>query len=155
MKTLVKYSLNGASAELIADHLLCCDTDFIPPLSGRVEINDYAQKIVNKATRFEAWSGSALVGLVAVYCSDQQKHVAFITSVSVLRAWTGSGIATQLLGQCIDHARVLGMQQIRLEVSGDNAHAIRVYKKSGFVTEKANALFVSMSLVLKSGEAHE
>lgn len=155
MSAAVEFLLNAASAAQIADHLLCCDADFVPPLSGRVEINGYAQKIASKATRFEAWSGGTLVGLVAAYCNDPGKRIAYITSVSVLREWTGNGIVAHLMSQCVEHAKALGMRQIGLEVSSDNTPAIRLYEKSGFIAGKANAPFVSMNLYLKSGEEHE
>lgn len=151
MSSAVEYLLNKATAAQIAEHLLRCDADFVPPLSGRVEINDFAQKIASKAIRFEAWSGGTPVGLVAAYCNDQEKRIAYITSVSVLRAWTSSGIAARLVGQCVEHAKALGMRQISLEVASDNTPAIRLYEKSGFVAGKANAPFVTMNIYLKSG----
>jgi hypothetical protein len=69
MNEAVEYLSNNASEAQIAGHLSRCDADFVPSLSGRVDINDYAKKIVNKAMRFEAWSGGELVGLVAAYCA--------------------------------------------------------------------------------------
>lgn len=148
MSEAVEYLTNKASEAEIAEHLSRCDGDFVPPLSGRVEIIDYAKKIASKATRFEAWSGGRLVGLVAAYCNDQESHSAYITSVSVLREWTGKGIAERLMNQCVEHARASGMQRISLEVAGGNAAAIKLYKKSGFVLGKAKAPFVSMNLYL-------
>ena len=155
MSAVVEYLSNKASKEEIAEHLSHCDVDFMPPLSGRVEIKDYAKKIVSKATRFEAWSGGTLVGLVAAYCNDQEKRVAYITSVSVLREWAGKGITARLMGQCIEHVKASGMRQISLGVSSDNTPAIRLYEKSGFFADKANSLFVGMNLNLKRGEEHE
>jgi len=149
MSELVEYDLNKASEAEIAEYLLCCDADFVPSLSSRVEINDYARKIAGKATRFEAWSGGMLVGLVAAYCNDQEKHIAYITSVSVLREWMGKGIAANLMKQCIEHAETSGMWQISLEVASDNTPAIKLYEKSGFVAGKVNAPFVTMDLYLK------
>ncbi len=155
MSAAVEYLLNKASEAQIAEHLSRCDADFVPPLSGRVEINDYAQKIASKATRFEAWSGGTLVGLVAAYCNDQEKRIAYITSVSVLREWTGKGIAAHLMSQCVEHAKASGMRQISLEVARDNTAAIKLYEENGFVVGKADASFVSMNLNLQSGEEHE
>ncbi len=152
MSTAVEYLSNKASEAEIAEHLSRCDADFVPPLSGRVEIADYAKKIASKATRFEAWSGNALVGLVAAYCNDQEKRTAYITSVSVLKAWAGKGIAARLVAQCVEHAKVLGMRQISLELAGDNTRAIRLYEKSGFVAGKVTDAFVTMNLYLESGE---
>ena len=88
------------------------------------------------------------------YCNDQKKRVAYITSVSVLRAWTNNGIAARLVSRCVEHAKVSGMRQISLEVASDNAPAIRLYEKSGFVAGKADAPFVTMNLYLESGEEH-
>jgi len=155
MSAPVEWLSNNASEAEIAEHLSRCDADFVPPLSSRVEINDYARKIASKATRFEAWSRGTLVGLVVAYCNDQETHVAFITSVSVLHEWTRKGIAARLIDRCIEHAKASGMLQISLEVARHNKQAIRLYEESGFVANEANAQFVGMTRYLKSGEHHE
>ncbi|TAN49289.1 MAG: GNAT family N-acetyltransferase, partial [Rhodospirillales bacterium] len=146
MSEPVEFHLNKASITEIACHLTACDADFVPPLSHRVEIHGYAQKIVSKATRLEAWSGGRLVGLVAVYCNDQEGRVAYITSVSMLKEWTGKGIGARLMKQCVEHAKALGMRQISLEVAEANTSAIKLYEKSGFVAGKVDAPFVMMDL---------
>lgn len=155
MSEVVEYLLNKASVAEIADHLSTCDTDFVPPLSCRVEINNYAQKILSNAVRFEAWSDGTLIGLVATYCNDQDIRTAYITSVSVLKEWTGKGVATCLMSLCIKHVNALGMKQICLEVASDNLPAIRLYEKSGFAVNDTNASFVNMNLYLESGNEYE
>jgi ribosomal protein S18 acetylase RimI-like enzyme len=150
MSVAIEYLSNRATEAEIVEHLSRCDADFLPALSGRVEINDYAKKIVSKATRLEAWSGGTLIGLVAAYCNDQERRIAYITSVSVLRDWTGKGIAARLMKQCIEYAKALEMRQISLEVASDNAPALMLYEKSGFVAGKVNAPFATMNLFLKS-----
>ena len=155
MSVAVEYLSNRATEAETAEHLLRCDAYFMPPLSDRVEINDYAKKIVSKTTRFEAWSGDTLIGLVAVYCNDQERRIAYITNVSVLRDWTGKGITARLMKQCIEHVEALGMRQISLDVASDNIPAIKLYEKNSFVMGKANVPFVSMNLYLKSGKEDE
>lgn len=155
MNEVVEYLLNKASVAEIAQHLRTCDTGFVPPLSCRVEIKDYAQKILCYAVRFEAWSDGTLIGLVAAYCNDQDMRTAYITSVSVLKEWTGKGVATCLMSLCIKHVNALGMKQICLEVASNNIPAIRLYEKSGFAVNAANALFVNMHLYLESGNEYE
>jgi len=152
MSTTVEYQSNHASAMEIAEHLSRCDADFVPPLSSRVEIKDYAEKIARSATRFEAWSCGKMIGLVAAYCNDQENHIAYITSVSLLKEWIGKGIATHLLHQCIEHAKASGMRQIALEVASNNTSALKLYEKSGFAAGKVDASFVTMSLYLKAGK---
>lgn len=155
MNELVEYRLNNASEAEIIEHLSSCDADFAPPLSGRVEIGDYAQKIASKAMRFEAWSSGTLVGLVAAYCNDQEKGIAYVTSVSVLRERTGEGLAAHLMKLCIEHVKALGMRQISLEVASDNFAAIRLYEKNCFIAGSANASFVTMNLCFETGKEHE
>lgn len=149
MSDSIKFDLNKATSVQIAEHLLECDVDFVPPLSERIEINDYAKKIAINATRFEAWSGEKLVGLLAVYCNDKLQRIAFITSVSVQKESKGKGIASILMQRCIAHVRSTGMRQINLEVANGNLPAIGLYEKSGFVAGITKASFIAMNLNLE------
>jgi ribosomal protein S18 acetylase RimI-like enzyme len=149
MKASIEYLLNKASTAEIAEHLTCCDADFMPPLSRRVEIESYAQKIASKAVRFEAWSDGTLVGLVAAYCNDEEKRIAYVTSVSVLRAWTSRGIAARLMAVCVEYAKASGMRQISLEVARGNTRATRLYERFEFVKGSGTTPFITMDLCLK------
>lgn len=133
MSRSIKFSLNQASEVAIAKHLSSCDVDFVPPLSGRVEIGNYAHKIAENALRFEAWDGGELVGLVAAYCNDSERRSAYITTVSVHRRWQGRGIALCLLEQCLGRAKELGFERLELEVDSGNASATKLYEKTGFI----------------------
>ena len=150
MSATAKFVLNTATIPQLTNHLLCCDFDFIQPLSGRTNINDYAIKISSKAARFEAWSSSELVGLVAAYCNDRTTRVAHITSVSVLRGWRCKGVGHTLLDNCIAYARAAGMRQVGLEVAAGNLPAIKLYERHGFVPTKSESPFVQMLLALKT-----
>ena len=140
--------LNEATEDEIAEHLVHCDANFVPPLSSRVKIIDYAKKIAHGATRFEAWSENRMVGLVAAYCSDHETRFAYITSVSVLKEWARKGIAKKLMKQCIDHMQCLGLRRISLEVSSENGAAISLYEKEGFTASSVSESVVVMKLRL-------
>ncbi len=151
----LEFSCNQASAPEILEHLALCDSQFVPPLSSRVQLHDYTTKIINRSLRFEAWVQRRLVGFVAAYCNDQLTHKAFITHVSVLSPWTGHGIAAMLLKQCIDYAKTHEARQIGLEVGKDNQAAINLYKKFEFNEESTNNEFVTMKLNLTDEAKHE
>ena len=151
MSAVPEYCSNKASEAEIAEHLARCDSSFMPPLSCRVGIGAYAQKMASMATRFEAWTGGTLIGLVAAYCNDQENGVGYITSVSVLPAWTGNGIAARLMRLCVEHAKACGMRQISLEVATVNANAIRLYQNSGFTAGETTDAAVIMHLSFESG----
>jgi len=127
----VAFEMNSASEVQIVDHLALCDADFVPPLARRVDLAAYAQKIVDRATRFEAWDGT-LVGLLAAYCNDPESSAAFITNLSVRREWRGKGIATHLIELLVAHAGRAGFRCVRLEVDLANERAVDRYEKSGF-----------------------
>jgi ribosomal protein S18 acetylase RimI-like enzyme len=148
MSSNVEYLMNKASEVDIYRHLLKCDADFIPTLSSRVQVNKYARKIIDNAIRLEAWSGNVLIGMVAVYCNNQEKNTAFITSVSVLRMWTGKGIATQLMSHCIEYTKESGISLLRLELASENISAMSLYIKRGFIVSNDKEPFIIMDLNL-------
>lgn len=132
MNSRIEYCIDRACDSEIAEHLSRCDGSFMPPLSGRVNIGEYAHKILSNAQRFEAWTNGELTGLAAVYCNDPEKRAAFITSVSVLPRWQGRGIASELLAECIAQLRKQGFARLELEVGKSNKAAIALYRKFGF-----------------------
>ncbi len=138
MSDRLEFCVNRGLASQIAAHLHACDNAFVPPLSSRVEINKYAQKISDKAVCFEAWQDGKLVALVAAYCNGDKGKAAFITSVSVLPEWMGQGIASRLVTHAVEHAQDLGFVRIELEVDRQNHAATRLYRKQGFSTDTAS-----------------
>ena len=146
MNQPVELNWDKATSAQIEEHLLRCEADFVPRLSERVDLGDYARKLFNEATRAEAWSGSELVGLVAFYCNDESKRAIFVTNVSVLSAWRHNKLAARLMVECIGFANRSGFQHIDLEVACSNAPAVRLYQKLGFTTRETKGSLFAMSL---------
>lgn len=144
----VEFDLNKADTAQVTAHLQACDHVFTPPLSNRVNIDNYASKIAGRAQRFEAWINCKLVGLLAVYCNDLEQRTAFITSVSVLPTWQGRGIASRLMTICIGYMHNLGFKRIELEVEGSNTAAVMLYMKHGFAKYSSNNQAKNMILYL-------
>ena len=129
----IDFEADSATPTQIAEHLERCDDAFVPPLSTRTGIDDYARKIGRQAVRFEAWVDRTLVGLVAAYFNDEDRRVVFITDVSVEAAFQRTGIASELIRRCIERATNEGFDAIELEVDRANAPAIGLYSRLGFV----------------------
>ena len=128
----VFFRTNVATVDQLSDHLRRCDEGYVPPLSDRVAIDEYARKIAERATRFEAWSDGGLVGLVAAYLPNATGGPVFITDVSIVPEMRGEGVASALLGEAVAFARVHAVPKVRLEVDRRNAPAIGLYEASGF-----------------------
>ena len=138
MNSEVSILKNTASGELLARYLLTCDALFQPELSTQVVIADYAQKLIDHAERFEAWSGGDLIGLVAAYINDPSRRAAYITSVSILAPWQRTGLASKLLTLCLREVQEAAFSSIQLEVASTNASAISLYERHGFSIRKHN-----------------
>jgi GNAT superfamily N-acetyltransferase/2-polyprenyl-3-methyl-5-hydroxy-6-metoxy-1,4-benzoquinol methylase len=151
MSTVIEYRNGLSNQAQIAAHLRACDSAFVPPLSSRVNLVDYADKIAGRAQCFEAWANGELVGLVAAYCNAPENGAAFITSVSVLPGWHGRGIASRLMDDCIGHLRGRSFARVELEVVGGNAAAIALYRKHGFAASGAGDPSAIMMLDLGKG----
>ncbi len=132
MKGRIRYTRQSATENQIRVHLEQTSGEFVPALDGRVDIREYAVKLFARAVIFEAWSDALLVGIVAAY-TDHDRRSAFITNVSVLKDFSGLGIASSLVGMCIDYAKENRIGEITLEVSDKNDRAIALYEKLNFV----------------------
>lgn len=142
----VRYAKDAASATAIEAHLQRCDTAFVPPLSERLDVAGYAAKIRANAVTLEAWSGGALVGLVAAYLNRPDAEEGFVTSVSVEARHRGSGIADALMHNCIRLARERGFRRIGLEVHAQADRAIALYRRHGFETSARQGELLRMTL---------
>ena len=133
MTQAVEIRRNSANHDVLVSHLSRCDPDFVPRLSIRVTIDEYATKLEQSADRFEAWVSDQLVGVVAMYCNDPLLAEAFVTSVSVDPVARHQGVARQLLDHALEHAAGLGFRRAALEVDRANEPAMALYSRAGFI----------------------
>lgn len=140
------YKTKTASENEIISHLKDCDGNFIPALSERVNIEEYAHKIFVKSVTFEAWKDKLLVGFIATYFNHKFDDSGFITYVGVANDFMGLGIASRLMELCIEHARLNDFTELKLEVNRHSDKAIRLYERFGFVNYKTDKDVLSMRL---------
>lgn len=143
----INYLINDATAKDIIEHLNSCDSYFIPPLSTRVNLIEYSDKIRKFGITFECWNyEKKLVGLVAVYMNDNVNNNGFISNVSVISNYRNKGIAKFLIDNCLSYAKKNSINCLTLEVSELNIRAIKLYKTFGFQITKKNGIFLEMKL---------
>lgn len=146
----LEYKVKTATKEEISSHLYCCDDNFKQALIQRVSIEEYSGKIFEKAITFEAWDDNVLVGLIAVYCNHPNgTSSGYITNVSIDKDFTGRGIATTLMNNCLEYAQKAGIKNIALEVLSSNDSAIRLYEKFGFEKSEIRGDMVLMLKINK------
>lgn len=129
---MIEYKTNYSTDIEILEHLKICNTQFVPKLSKRVNLNDYSKKLYKNSIRFEAWNLNNLVGLISVYFTDEINKIGFISNVSVVGVFMAKGIATRLLNEVKKYALINNFKFLKLEVNKNNTIAISFYKKSNF-----------------------
>lgn len=128
----MRFALGEADSAQLRSHLQAVDSHYVPPLSSRVDLAAYADKLVASAQRIEAWEGTELVGCIAMYV-DAISDDGFISNVSVLPRHQGRGLAGELLKRNLALSAELGLKRIRLEVHNENAPALALYRSHGFL----------------------
>ena len=144
------FSINTSNADEIYTHLIECDHSYIPPLSTRVDIKNYSNKIFCNAIRVEAFMESHLAGLVAAYLNDENgKLNLFVTNVSVSPTCQSRGLGKCIMEKFLNHAEQLHCSHVGLEVGRLNHKAIEFYKKFDFKTKDTLGEIIKMELIIK------
>ena len=144
----IKYKNNTSSLKAIREHLNECSNSFVPSLDTYVDIDDYSEKIYQKAVKFEAYIDKDLIGLIALYINLDIKTT-FITNISVLPDYQGSKITKILFANCLEYVISNNFDKITLEVKSDNIRACKFYKKNGFQITNNSKEIYKMELILK------
>lgn len=100
--------------------------------------------------------GLGLAGVAALYEIDPVRKSAVFGRLMLSPEFRGTGLARALLHQCISKALNLDLDTIELTVREDNAPAIALYSKVGFLSSTSDAGFISMrlSLCTSCAQAH-
>lgn len=107
------------------------DSDFSPSLSSRVNLEQYALKLLKIATVFGVCKQNQLVGAIAVYMNDLDTKVAYCPFISILPNSRGQGFSQLLLEVAIAELKSKLFNSLSLTVRADSP-ASHLYKKVGF-----------------------
>jgi ribosomal protein S18 acetylase RimI-like enzyme len=149
---VILYKRNSATKNDLLLHLEMCDSLFIPPLTTKVALKEYAVKIHENGILFEAWNKKYLIGLIATYFNDPERSIGFITNVSVVKEYNNKGVATELLKITKKYAIENDFKKIKLEVNPGNEIALQFYIKNNFkiITKEANSVIMELLLNINS-----
>ncbi|MEI5639571.1 MULTISPECIES: GNAT family N-acetyltransferase [unclassified Pseudoalteromonas] len=109
------------------------DADFSPTLSSRVNLEQYALKLLKVATVFGLYKQNQLVGAIAIYMNDLDNKIAFCPFIAILPNSRGQGLSKQLLELAIADLKSKQFNSLSLTVRADSP-ASYLYKKVGFKT---------------------
>ena len=120
--------------ENLTKFLMDMDKTFPIPLSDKICIYYYAEKLMKNATFcYKEDNYGNIIGLVAGYLNNIDKKIAYITIVAVKKKYTRKGIAGNLIKKFIIKCRDSGINAVHLYTHKTNKGAIILYNKLGFI----------------------
>lgn len=102
------------------------DGVFMPPLSQRVDLHSYAEKLAQNANWILVYEEGDLVGHCAAYMN--RGSCAYISSIAVRPGMQGRGIGGILWEYLEQEARGKGICRIELKVAKANLTGIQFYQ---------------------------
>lgn len=127
-------SMYKLQIDTLIEYLYKVDKTFPVSLSQKVNLEEYARKLLEKATLcFEIWD-KELVGLVAGYTDNMVNGIAYIALVGVVEKAQHKGIASKLIKQFCYECNKKKIDKVHLYTDSSNDVAINMYKKLGFET---------------------
>jgi ribosomal protein S18 acetylase RimI-like enzyme len=146
---MIDFIMLHLETQEIYNYLAENDQMFKPPLSARLDILNYSNKLNEFAVHFCAYREKELVGFSGCYFNNIETRIGFISTLSVIREFQGMGIAKGLLTSIKEYATQKEFNQINLQAYILNLSAIKLYSDSGFIEISRNANMAEMSLNLK------
>lgn len=136
--------------EQIVDFLESINYDFNPPLTEKVNLSEYVDKILSSASLiYRLSSENRLIGLVVLYCNNVIDLKSYIALVAVHRDYRGKGIAKDMMKEAIKVVK--NNKYLTLGIHSNNEIAISLYLNLGF-TIKENGDRKYMELTFNKNE---
>lgn len=135
--------MNGLVRESLSDFQsiysllnLCAPFFHNQSVNNPSDIKKLSEKFAKYGNVIRISEEDKILGFCAFYANDDVNHCAFLSMIIVIPTAQGKGVGKMLLDDMIQRCREAGMCSISLEVADDNARAIKIYHKAGFVKGK-------------------
>ena len=133
MSVLPVIKLNLSDADDLASFLASVDKDFPVPLSSKVDIDEYAIKLLNRGFVVGARDEKGLLrGIAAGYANDSENLIAYLSVIAVAADYRGQGLSSDLLTAFESRSIDEGMASISLQTHSSNVRAIKFYQHMGY-----------------------
>lgn len=123
---------NNVTVDIISDFIFRVDKDFTTPISSKVNILEYAQKIIDLANVYtlENDVNSYPIGMGVCYCNDFENQKAYLSFLAIEEKYRGFGFSNQLLDAIINDVKKTSMRCIELHTESPIAE--KLYISKGF-----------------------
>lgn len=112
------------------------DKDFPIPLSKKIKIDEYAEKLISTANVIVEKDNGKIIGMVAGYIDNSIEEISYISIVAVQKEYRGKSIAKKLLQKYIDECKEKNLKGVHLYTHKTNITALKMYKNFGFISKE-------------------
>ena len=127
--------------------------EFEPPLSLRVDLDDYARKLLQVGEVIAAVKNdNSIIGTIGFYCNDLENGCGYISYLGVARYMRSAGVGGALLDKCLEECRSIGMTLVTVRTRASNRAAMAIYRSRSFEAEAelSSADRIKLTLTLNS-----
>lgn len=128
---MVEYLIdkNDVKKEAFLYFVRLIDSDFVPALSARVNIESWVEKVFQKARIIVAIDNKRVVGSIVFYV-NKDENFGYVTFLGVLEEFRSQGVASYLLLKCFEELQDKRIPIVELHTN--NPKAKDLYTKKGF-----------------------
>lgn len=105
---------------------------FPTQVSTKCNLNEFADKLLSKATLCAEIRDGEIIGLLIGYTDQLTDNMAFISTLAVLENVQRQGLASKLMHDFIKICQEKNIEKIHLYLAPNNIEAITFYRKEGF-----------------------
>lgn len=118
--------------EKFFDFIKKINYDFPIPVSEKVDLNEYCEKLWEKAELVAEVQDGEIRGLVAGYVNDLKNGSAYMSLLGVSRDFRNQGLGKKLVHQFVLLCREKQIRSVNLYTHKTNQAAIKMYEGLGF-----------------------
>lgn len=131
-KIFIKLNNNEESLSKLINYMQETDTSYDIPLSKRVNITEYAKKILDKAVTLAVIENDKIIAMSNFYCNDIENKICYVTNVSITKKAQDKGYHIDDFAHAVMLiAQKAGMKRFCAEAT-DRRVAI-LHRRLGFV----------------------
>ncbi len=135
-----------ATIDDIKSYFIENDEIFFEPMQSRLDITKFSEKIYQNADQYWVINDEKKIGFMAIYFNHPTKKFGYITTISIIKEFQGTGLGKRLLEEAKFNATENGFKKIRLQVHSHNIIAQNLYTKFGFEMIENDGLNRLMSI---------
>lgn len=125
------YQPGSLDYHQFCDYLKEVDSLLIPPLSSRVDLAEYAERVCNRAILFVAKDGEEWVGVEAVYFNEYPEY-SFTTHLSVKKEYQNdSNVGIELMLRQLRYLKAHRTKGLRFTIRKSNTQLLNYHLKTG------------------------